>query len=119
MIAAPRVPSKSRNRPGTVRSCDTGRDVGTIAAMPRSSSPPASTPRQVSIVALPECVASTLFGVHDVMNAIGLMDVTSDGAVVRPPFQVEIVGENAGPLQLASRVPINVGRPVDAIETSD
>jgi transcriptional regulator GlxA family with amidase domain len=79
---------------------------------------PASTPRHVSLVALPDEVASTLFGIYDVMNAFALMSPSNTGSNT-PPFHVEIVGEAAGPLVLASGVPIEVQRCIDTIETTD
>jgi transcriptional regulator GlxA family with amidase domain len=68
--------------------------------------------RHVSLVALPDAVASTLFGVFDVMSAAGAVGVEA-------PFQVEIVGEAAGQLELASHVPIQVQRSVDTVEATD
>jgi transcriptional regulator GlxA family with amidase domain len=59
-----------------------------------------------------------LFGLFDVMNAFALLD-GSKLALGEPPFHAEIVGERAGPLQLASGVPVSVQRAVDSIETSD
>jgi len=69
----------------------------------------------VSIVALPDAVASTLFGLYDVLNAPTLMGMAKPAR----PFDVEIVGEKAGPLQLASRVPITVQRAAASVETTD
>lgn len=74
-------------------------------------------PIHVSLVALPDAVASTLFGIFDVMNAFTLMRISSEGK--RPPFQVEIVGETAGPLTLASGVPITVQRSVADLDATD
>jgi transcriptional regulator GlxA family with amidase domain len=65
-------------------------------------------------VALPDVAVSTLFGIFDVMNA--LVNVSRSGA---QPFQVDIVGEAIGPLQLQCGVPISVQRSVDMVETSD
>jgi transcriptional regulator GlxA family with amidase domain len=76
-------------------------------------------PRRVSLVALPDAVVSTLTGLFDVMNAFAMMDFLSDGGGARPPFQVEIVGERAGRLQLASGIPLDVQRGIAEIETSD
>lgn len=76
-----------------------------------------SHPLQVSLVALPDAVASTLFGIYDVMNAPRMMRLAMTAA--RSPFQVEIVGETAGPLQLASGVPITVARAADEVEATD
>jgi transcriptional regulator GlxA family with amidase domain len=68
-------------------------------------------------VALPDAVVSTLFGIFDVMNAFTLMRMSSAGP--HAPFKVEIVGEAAGPLTLASGVSIEVPRSIDSIESSD
>jgi transcriptional regulator GlxA family with amidase domain len=70
-------------------------------------------------VALPDGVVSTLFGIFDVLNAFALMRMSKAGAGARPPFQIEIVGEAVGPLELASGVPINVQRAINTIETTD
>lgn len=76
-------------------------------------------PRHISLVALPDAVVSTLFGIFDVMNAFASMDMPSSRSGTRPPFHIEIVGETVGPLELASGVPINVQRAIEKIETSD
>jgi len=78
-----------------------------------------SAPRHVSLVALPDAVASTLFGVYDVTNGFALMSQPGVDPGAPAPFQVQIVGEAAGPLMLASGVPITVQRAVDTIESSD
>ena len=78
-----------------------------------------SNPHHVSLVALPDATVSTLFGIFDVMNAFPLMGSSSAALGTRAPFHIEIVGETMGPLELASRVPIDVQRAVDTIETSD
>ncbi|HET9267172.1 MAG TPA: helix-turn-helix domain-containing protein [Vicinamibacterales bacterium] len=71
-------------------------------------------PRHVSLVALPDAVVSTLAGLYDVLNGAALVGLTS-GA----PFAVEIVGEAAGPMRLASGVPFEVQRSIDGIESTD
>ena len=78
-----------------------------------------SDPRQVSLVALPDAVISTLSGIFDVMNALTLMDIFNAKRGAPAPFHVEIVGEALGPLGLASGVPISVQRAINTIETSD
>jgi len=85
--------------------------------MPGPSTHAGASPRHVSLVALPDAVVSTLFGIFDVMNAFSLMRMSDAG--LRAPFQVDIVGETTGPLALASGVPIDVRRSIDSIETSD
>lgn len=72
-------------------------------------------PRHVSILALPDAVISTLTGIYDVLNAFSFMDLP----VPRNPFTVEIVGESAGPLQLASGVPISVQREIGQVQATD
>lgn len=76
-------------------------------------------PRHVSLVAIPEGAVSTLFGIFDVMSASTRMFSPSAAPDVAAPFRVEIAGEAAGPLELASRVPITVQTAVDSIETTD
>ena len=82
--------------------------------LPPTDAPPATRARRhVAVLALPDAVLSTLAGIYDVMNASALMGVGGTR------FTVEIVGESAGALQLASGVPIDVQRPVEAVESSD
>lgn len=73
-------------------------------------------PMQVSLVALPDAVISTLAGIYDVVNGVTLMGL-SPGAT--PPFRIEIVGEKMGALPLASGVSIDVQRTIEDIETCD
>lgn len=73
-----------------------------------------SQPRHVSLVALPDAAVSTLFGIFDVLTG-GFAFVGND----RPPFRTEIVGEAAGPVELASGVAINVQRSIDDVAASD
>ncbi|HEY9199591.1 MAG TPA: helix-turn-helix domain-containing protein [Gammaproteobacteria bacterium] len=95
--------------------------------MSRPPPHPDSAPRHVSLVALPDAVVSTLFGIYDVMNAFAVMEIspqasdTAPGAASAPapPFHAEIVGEATGPLLLASGVPIEVQRAIDTVETTD
>jgi transcriptional regulator GlxA family with amidase domain len=71
-------------------------------------------PRHVSLVALPDAVVSTLAGIYDVLNGARIM-----GLVSNAPFAIEIVGEAAGPMRLASGVPFEVQRTVDDIASTD
>jgi transcriptional regulator GlxA family with amidase domain len=87
--------------------------------MTREATHSGSIRRHVSLVALPDATVSTLFGLFDTMNAFGLMDMPNAGPDARSAFLVEIVGEALGPLVLASRVPIDVQRSIDTVETSD
>ena len=84
---------------------------------PRPESQVARAARHVALVALPDAVVSTLAGIYDVMNASALMGLSN--SMARAPFEVEIVGETVGPLELASGVPMQVQRSIDTIETTD
>lgn len=83
-----------------------------------SATAPAGETRHVSLVALPDSVVSTLFGIYDVLNAFGPMGLDARPGA-RAPFRLEIVGEAVGRLKLASGVPVDVLRSIDTVETSD
>ncbi|MCB5201241.1 helix-turn-helix domain-containing protein [Neorhizobium sp. T786] len=75
-------------------------------------------PLHVSLVAIPEAVISTLSGIFDVMNAFAIVP-GPEGAARTPPFLVEVVGRQSGPLQLASKVPVTVQRAIADIDRTD
>jgi transcriptional regulator GlxA family with amidase domain len=58
---------------------------------------------------------STLAGIFDVMN--GAKGMVPPGTPA--PFNIEIVGEAEGPLELTHGVPVEVQRAIDTIETTD
>jgi len=91
--------------------------LGGGAALPGRPGDP--EPRHVSLVALPDAVVSTLSGIFDVMSAFGLMGLSGASAGGRAPFRVEIVGEAAGPVGLASGIPVTVQRAVAEVEATD
>src|SRR5690606_25532536 len=116
-----RAPSRQwRMRPKTVRSCHRcdarigpqWRRMDTLALSTRPA-------LHVSLVALPDAAAATLFGIHDVMNAFALMGGPGTALGNRTPFEIEIVGERAGPLDLVSGVPVTIRRGVDQIDSTD
>lgn len=80
---------------------------------------PGREPLSVSLVAIPDAAVSTLSGIYDVMNAFGLMAASGAGWSGPPPFRAEIVGEAAGPIGLASGVPITVQRSVGEIAATE
>lgn len=84
----------------------------------RRAAMPASQPIHVSLVAVPEAVVSTLSGIFDVMNAFAILP-QSDSLPAAPPFKVEIVGLSAGPLQIASGVPVSVQREISEVTHTD
>ncbi len=73
--------------------------------------------RHVSLVGFPDATASTLYGLYDVMNALALQELFHD--LPRSPFRVEIVGEAAGQLELASGIPIEIQRSIDTLPSTD
>lgn len=79
----------------------------------------------MSLVALPEAVASTLFGIHDAMNGLTLIRRLADasgefgGVKEGTSFQVNIVGERRGAVTLASGVPVEVTHPIEDVESTD
>jgi len=85
--------------------------------MSAQANPARSAPLRVCLVALPDAVISTLAGIYDVMNGTSMMGIATPGS--QPPFTVEIVGEEAGPLRLASGVPIEVQHSVDDVMACD
>lgn len=86
--------------------------------MPRRAVSPGQKPLHVSLVAIPECVMSTLTGIYDVMNAFSILP-PSEQPRLGPPFHVEIVGLKAGPLTLASNIPVTVQRAIGSIDATD
>lgn len=86
--------------------------------MPRPSNAALSgRPLHVSLIVVPDAMVSTLGGLYDAMNAPALLALV--GASARAaPFAVEIVGERAGPVMLASGVPLAVQRSIDAVEST-
>jgi transcriptional regulator GlxA family with amidase domain len=83
----------------------------------RTVAPAGKAAPRVALVALPDAMLSTLAGIYDVLNARPLMRLANGPR--RAPFEVEIVGEAPGPVLLASGVPIDVQRSIDAIDACD
>ena len=75
-----------------------------------------STPRHISVVAVANSTASTLFGIYDVLTYVEQQSLASTGSTA---LHVEIVGETKGPLALASGVTVEVQRAIETIDASD
>jgi transcriptional regulator GlxA family with amidase domain len=105
---------QSWDDPESVRLCH----LDTFAVVKRALEGPRAGARHVSLVGFPDAVASTLYGIHDVLRAPALLDI-SPGAEARAPFHVEIVGEQTGRMGLASGVPIEVQRNIDSVQSTD
>ncbi|MDQ2643845.1 MAG: helix-turn-helix domain-containing protein [Myxococcota bacterium] len=76
-----------------------------------------SSPIRVSLVALPDSAASTLFGVLDALNALSLMQ--SAGVPDAGPFRTRIVSEQPGRLSIASGVSVDVENGIDELDTPE
>jgi len=87
--------------------------------MPMQARNQGAAPRQVCLVAIPEATASTLFGLHDVLSAPTLMGWAQADIAPRAPFDVEIVGVEAGELRLASGVTVTAGRSIRDMKSPD
>lgn len=73
----------------------------------------------VGIVAIPDAGIATLSGIFDVLSSLALLS-GREGVPDPSPFQVEILGETAEPVRLASGVTLPVhgaaeGRPSDVV----
>lgn len=84
--------------------------------------PPASNsgaPLRVSLIAIREGSISTLHGLHDVLASFEMLAGFDDAIPAAPPFRVEIVGETAGPVRLASGLSAQAERAVDDVDATD
>src|SRR5690606_18208267 len=94
IIATRRLRQKSGNRPRSVGSCQIGAvdahrndyehrndDEPLLSRTMTNACPsPGAGPRHVSLVALPDAVASTLFGIFDVLGGFALLRESGAGA---------------------------------------
>jgi transcriptional regulator GlxA family with amidase domain len=78
-----------------------------------------SRPLNVSLVAIPDAVISTLTGIYDVLGAFRMLSGTEPSIPAEPPFLVEIVSTTAGQVELASGVPLEARRAVADIGATD
>lgn len=70
---------------------------------------------RIALVALPDVAISTLAGIYEVMSA----PISMETDAAHPTFSIEIVGEAAGPLQLAGGLPVMVQNAIDNIDACD
>ena len=76
-------------------------------------------PRRVCLVAIPDASLSTLIGIYDVLKVADQVPGLNSNPPGPAPFQLAIVGESAGPLVLASGLPVPVQHDVDAVADTD
>lgn len=76
-------------------------------------------PLHISLIAIPEAAISTLSGIYDVLNSFGLLAGVDPAIPQTPPFKVEIVGERAGRLKLASGLSVDAHRAIGEVAATD
>ena len=74
---------------------------------------------QVSLVAIPEAMVSTLAGIYDVLSSLGAVSSFDPAVSEISPFDVTIVGETFGPMDLASGLPLPTQKAISQVEETD
>ena len=74
---------------------------------------------RVSLLAIPEVMASTLIGLYDVLNSLALLSTYDDALPTETPFNVEIVSATRGLTRTSSGMPIHATRSIDDIQSTD
>ena len=73
----------------------------------------------VSLVAIPDAMASPLSGLYDVLNSFELVATFDDAVPDENPFQAEIVAPTRGDTRTASGLPVTPHRTVDELDRTD
>jgi transcriptional regulator GlxA family with amidase domain len=73
-------------------------------------------PKHVSILALPESMATPIHGIYETVR---MLDAVADGDGGAPRFEVDVVGLEPGPLHGACGLPLEVHKPLHAVERTD
>jgi transcriptional regulator GlxA family with amidase domain len=81
--------------------------------------PIAASPVRISIVALPSGSVSSLYGIYDTLTAFRLLPSFPGTSNVPEPFDVQIVGEAEGTMEVTNRVPVAVHSAVAHVDTTD
>jgi transcriptional regulator GlxA family with amidase domain len=76
-------------------------------------------PTHVSLIAIPDASISTLHGLYDVLSSFRMLRGLDESIPDAPPFEVEIVGAQPGPVMLASGLPTRTHRSVGEIDATD
>ncbi len=73
----------------------------------------------VSLVAIPDAMASTLTGLYDALSGVQRVAAWAGIELPVPPFEVELVAVNAGAVTLASGLPLQPHRTISEVERTD
>jgi len=76
-------------------------------------------PIQVSLLALPDAMATTLSGLYEVLRSFDLLGTFDDTVPEQSPYRVEIVGSSDAATRTASGLPVRIDRTIDAVERTD
>jgi transcriptional regulator GlxA family with amidase domain len=79
----------------------------------------AAPPLHVSLIAIPDAAISTLSGIYDVLNSFKLLAHADDSIPLTPPFHIDIVGIERGPVTLASGLSVETHRGVGELTATD
>jgi transcriptional regulator GlxA family with amidase domain len=74
---------------------------------------------RVSLLAISDAMISSLGGVYDVFNSFRLLHSFDDAVPAHPPFAVEIVALECGPIVTASGLPISASRSLHEVRETD
>ncbi|MCA9442717.1 MAG: helix-turn-helix domain-containing protein, partial [Candidatus Omnitrophica bacterium] len=73
----------------------------------------------VSLLTLPDSMASPVSGLFDVFQSVGLKDLLGEDAPSDPPFEIEIVAQNRSVVGTASGLPITPHRAIEEVDRTD
>lgn len=76
-------------------------------------------PVHVSLVAIPDAMASSLSGLYEVLNGFDLFATIGDPATPAAPFQVEVVSPLSTPTTTASGLTLTPNRTLEEVEKTD
>lgn len=77
-----------------------------------------TTPLHISLLVFPDAVISTATGIFDVLNSFQMLS-GQNGIPDKPPFEIDVVAAQAGPVDLASGIPILANRSIADLPGTD
>lgn len=78
-----------------------------------------SVSRRVSLVVIPEAMASTTSGLYDVLGTLPALEEMGAAPSEHERFEVEVLGESRGPLRSAGGIALEVHRAAHEVSRSD